>query len=258
MNRRKFVAGAGLAAVVTVKADAQPASTIKVFGPGGPAPAMQAAAEAFQKARSIIVDIVAGPTPIWASRVAPEADMIFSGAEYMMDDFRGQFRDLIDPATVSTLYLRPSALLVHPGNPKDYKGLSDFLGRKPTDSRLLATQGAGQVAMWEDIAGRTGDVSVVRAMRERIVTLAPNTGAAQQAWRSSSDTFDAWLVWNTWQIAAPTFADLVEIEERFRIWRSMSTAITMRGGLRPEVREFGAFLQGPEGEAIFKRFGWSR
>jgi accessory colonization factor AcfC len=203
------------------------------------------------------VEVTAGPTPGWAGRVAAEADLVFSGAEYMMADFVQQFRDAVEASTVATLYLRPSAILARPGNPRGYRGLLDLLSRPAGEARILATGGAGQVAMWEDIAGRTGDVRLVRAMRERIVLTAPNTGAAQAAWRERTGDFDVWLVWNTWQIAAPEHATLVEIEEPFRIWRSAGTVLTRRGAARPEVRRFADFLSGPEGAAIFRRFGWT-
>lgn len=238
-------------------ARAQARAPVRAFGPGGPAPAMRAAAAAFQQASGVPVEIIAGPTPSWVGRVAQEADLIFSGAEYMMDDFTTQFRDLVLPESRTTLFLRPSVLLVRKGNPRGYAGLRDLLARPAAEARILATGGAGQVALWEDVAGRTGDLGMLRAMRERIVQVAPNTGAAQQAWRARPDAYDAWLVWNIWQVAAPELADIVEIEEPFRIWRSTGTVLTRRGAEREEVRRFAGFLAGPEGAAIFRRLGWS-
>jgi accessory colonization factor AcfC len=174
----------------------------------------------------------------------------------MMDDFVAQFRDVVDPATRTTLFLRPSALLVRRGNPRRIMGLRDLLARPVAEARILATGGAGQVALWEDIAGRTGDIALLRAMRKRIVLVAPNTGAAQQEWRGKPDAYDVWLVWNHWQIAAPEHADLVEIEEPFRIWRSSGTVLTKTGAAREDVRRFVAFLSEPAGRATFARFGW--
>lgn len=237
---------------------AQTVTPVRAFGPGGPAPAMREVATAFRAASGIPVEIVAGPTPTWSARVASEADLVFSGAEYMMDDFVSQFAEVLDPATRTTLFLRPSALLVRPGNPRRLTGLRDLLGRPRAEARILATGGAGQVALWEDVAGRTGDLALLRAMRERIVLVAPNTGAAQQEWRSKPDAYDVWLVWNHWQVAAPEHADLVEIEEPFRIWRSSGTVLSRRGAAREEVRRFAAFLAGPEGARIFARFGWKQ
>lgn len=248
---------AALAAPVLGGRVASAAEPVRAYGPGGPAPAMRAAAEAFRQATGIPVEITAGPTPQWAERARADADLIFSGAEYMMSDFLAQFRDQVDPTTVTTLYLRPSTLLVRKDNPRGYASLCDFLARPRQQSRLIVTQGAGQVAMWEDIAGRTGDIAMVRAMRERIAFLAPNSAVALQEWRAKPEAYDAWLIWNIWQVVNPGDADLVEIEEPFRIWRSTGTVLARRSIARDEVRRFAAFLTGPEGTAIFRRFGWS-
>lgn len=251
--RRALLALPLLALPGTLRAQAAP---IRCFGPGGPAPAMNAAATAFRTATGVAVEIVSGPTPQWADRVPAEADLLFSGAEYMMDEFLARWREAVDPATRRTLFLRPSALLVRRGNPRGYTGLRDLLSRPPAEARILATGGAGQIALWEDVAGRTGDIALLRAMRERIVMVAPNTGAAQREWREKPDAYDVWLVWNHWQIAAPNYADIVEIEEPFRIWRAAGSVLTRRGAAREEVRRFDAFLAGPEGAAAFRRFGW--
>jgi accessory colonization factor AcfC len=120
--------------------------------------------------------------------------------------------------------------------------------------RAFGPGGPGQVAMGEDVAGRTGDGRLVRAMRERIVPTAPDTGAAQAAGRDRPGDFDAWPVWNTWRVAAPEHAAPVDIEEPFSTWRSVGTMLARRGVGRPEVRRFADFLSGPEGAAIFRRF----
>ena len=92
-----------------------------------------------------------------------------------MTDFLATFPDLY-PATVRPLYLRPSAILVRPGNPKRIKGVGDLLtpGR-----RILVVQGSGQGGLWEDVSGRLGDIRSVRAMRANIVTFANNSGEAK-------------------------------------------------------------------------------
>jgi accessory colonization factor AcfC len=252
--RRALLAAAMLAAPALARAQAP--TPIRCFGPGGPAPAMRVAAEAFRTAHGTPVEIIAGPTPQWAGRVAEEADLVFSGAEYMMDEFIARFADALDATTRRSLYIRPSALLVRPGNPRGYGGLRDLLSRPPAQARILATGGAGQVALYEDIAARTGEIALLRAMRERIVLVAPNTGAAQQEWRGKPDAYDVWLVWNHWQIAAPEHAALVEIEEPFRIWRSAGSVLSRRGAARAEARRFEAFLTAAEGRAAFERFGW--
>jgi len=227
------------------------AATLHVYGPGGPAPAMKEAAQAFAQAHNIKVEVTAGPTPQWQARALKDADVIYSGSEAMMTDFVAAFPDL-DPATIRPLYLRPSAILVRPGNPKRIRGVRDLLvpGR-----RLMVVQGSGQGGLWEDVAGRIGDIRSVRAMRANIVEFARNSGEAKGTWQADP-TIDAWLIWNIWQVANPSLADLVEIEPEYRIHRDAGVASTRRGGRNPHARAFIDFLGSPQGAAIFAKWGW--
>ena len=227
------------------------AETLHVYGPGGPAPAMKEAAAAFSKAHKVKVEVTAGPTPEWKARASKDADVIFSGSESMMTDFLATFPDL-DPKTVMPLYLRPSAILVRPGNPKHIKGVQDLLtpGR-----RILVVQGSGQGGLWEDVAGRLGDIRTVRAMRANIVKFAGNSGEARQAWQADP-SIDAWLIWNIWQVANPKLADLVEIEPEYRIYRDAGVALTRRGRSNPQAQAFIDFLASSKGAEIFTRWGW--
>lgn len=66
---------------------AQAATTLNVYGPGGPAPAMKEAAKAFAAARNIEVNVTAGPTPQWVDKAKSDADLVYSGSENMMSAF---------------------------------------------------------------------------------------------------------------------------------------------------------------------------
>ena len=55
-------------------------ATINVYGPGGPAPAMQEAAKAFGDAHRVTVNVAAGPTGPWVEKAQQDADVVFSGA----------------------------------------------------------------------------------------------------------------------------------------------------------------------------------
>jgi len=47
--------------------------------------------------------------------------------------------------------------------------------------------------LWEDVAGRTGDIEMVRAFRKNMVfPEAANSAAAKQQWTQQND-IDAWL-----------------------------------------------------------------
>jgi accessory colonization factor AcfC len=159
---------------------------------------------------------------------------------------------LIDTATIRTLYLRPSAILVRPGNPKGIKGIKDLA--KP-GLRILVVQGAGQVGMWEDVAGRTGNVKLVDAVRRNIGFFAPNSAEAKKLW-SSDFTYDVWLIWTIWQKESPASADLINTEPKNTIYRSCGIAITNRSERKTLAKEFADFLQSAEGRKIFVKWGW--
>ena len=226
--------------------------TLHVYGPGGPLPAMREAAAAFGRTRGITVQVTGGPTPEWLQRAGADADLIYSGSEAMMTDFVRQMEGRVDESTVHPLYLRPSAILVRPGNPRGIRGFTDLL--RP-GIRVLVVQGAGQTGLWEDMAGRRGEIQTVRALRRNIAVFAANSGEARQRWTQDTQ-LDAWIIWNIWQVANPTLADVVEVEEPYRIYRDAGAALTRRGAERAEARQFLEFLQSGEGAAIFARWGW--
>lgn len=236
-------------AVPTVK----PAIILKAYGPGGPAPAMREAAKVFGARKGIMVEITAGPAPMWKDQAMKNADLIFSGSEYMMTDFvRKDIPGLIDTATIRTLYLRPSAILVRPGNPKGIKGVRDLA--KP-GMKILVVEGAGQVGMWEDVAGRTGSVKLVDGIRRNIGSSAANSGEAKKIWNSDM-SYDVWLIWTIWQKESPASADLVNTEPENTIYRSCGIALTNRSEQRALAKEFADFLLSAEGKTIFLKWGW--
>jgi accessory colonization factor AcfC len=198
------------------------------------------------------VEVTAGPTDGWIAKARQDADVIFSGAEYMMTDFVKAMEGRIDEASIVSLYLRPSAILVRPGNPRKVGDLPDLA--KP-GMKVMVVQGAGQTGMWEDMAGKQGDIRLVRDLRRNIVLHAANSGAAKQAWIDRKE-IDAWIIYNIWQVANPTLADLVPVSKDYVVYRSCGAALTQRGKERPLAKEFVAFLQSKEGAAIFRKWGW--
>ena len=226
---------------------------LRAYGPGGPAPAMREAAKVFGDKTGIRVEINAGPTPAWKDQAMKDADLIFSGSEYMMTDFvRKDLPGLIDPATIRTLYLRPSAILVRPGNPKQIKGVKALT--RP-GIKILVVEGAGQVGMWEDVAGRTGDVRLVDGVRRNIAFFAANSAEAKKIWNSDL-SYDAWLIWTIWQKESPASADLVNTEKENTIYRSSGVATTNRSEKKVIAKNFSDFLQSAEGQEIFVKWGW--
>jgi len=245
-----WVLGLGLLLVAIVPAHAQDA--IRAYGPGGPLPALREAAEVFSKANGVTVEVTAGPTPQWLQKAKADADIIFSGAEYMMTDFIKAMEGRIDESTVASLYLRPVAILVRPGNPKGIKGFEDLLA---PGVKILVVQGAGQTGLWEDVAGRKGNIQTVRAFRKNIAVYAGNSAEARKAWVETKD-LDAWLIWNIWQVANKDLADLVPITEEYQVYRDAGIALTQQGKTKEAARKFVDFVQSPEGAKIFAKWGW--
>jgi accessory colonization factor AcfC len=215
---------------------------------------MKELAAAYARAKGTTVEIVAGPTNTWLAQAKADAHIVFSGSESMMTGFVAAFEDQLQADTIDPLYLRPATLLVRKGNPKGIKGLRDVA--KP-GVKLIVTEGAGQVGMWEDVAGRSGEIGLLKGIRANIVENAANSALARKSWVEKPD-IDAWLIWNHWQIANPDIADQVAIEPELTIWRATSIAITKRGAAAPEAKAFAAFIASAEGEAVFRKWGWRR
>jgi accessory colonization factor AcfC len=243
----------GMALGLAWVGSASAAETLHVYGPGGPLPAMKEAAQQFGKAHGIDVQAVGGPTGQWLGQAKADADVVFSGSEGMMSDFVTASGGAIDSASIVPLYLRPSAILVRPGNPKHITGLADLL--KP-GHRIIVVNGSGQAGLWEDVAGRLGNIASVRALRANIGDFAATSADANQSWMADKG-YDAWLIWNIWQVANPTIADQVAIAPRYRIYRDSAFALTRSGETKPAARAFAAFLASKAGAGIFANWGWT-
>lgn len=232
---------------------AHAAETIHVYGPGGPAPAMKEAAAIYEKKTGTTIQITAGPTGEWIEKARLDADIVFSGSENMMTGFITAMNGQIISSTVEPLFIRPSTILVRKGNPKGISGIRDLI--KP-GMKVLVVEGAGQVGMWEDVVGRTGDLSLLAGFRRNVAHVAGSSAEARKIWMDQAE-IDAWLIWNHWQVANSTLADAVDVEPELRIWRPSDVSLTKRGYGKPQALAFIAFLKSPEGRAIFKKWGWS-
>ncbi len=228
--------------------------SVRVFCSEGPSfPVHQAAAE-FSKIHGVKVDVTDGPPPQWLDRAAKEADVVFASAGFMMSEFLATEALHIEGDTVTPLYVRPSALLVRPGNPQHIADFPDLL--KP-GIRIMVVSGSGQTGLWEDMAGSQGDVAVIEKFRRNVVYFAPNSTQAVRVWKERKD-IDVWVTWNIWHSPMRKYAEVVPVSEKYRVYRHCSAALTKRGAGSALAKQFLAYLKSKEVLAFFTEWGWSQ
>jgi len=237
-------------ATTAVEVSAQ--EVLYLYGPSGPSPAIRDAAAVFGEQHNVKVEVVAGPASTWLDKARGNADLIYSSAEFMMSSFIRTTELQIDEDSVTPLYLRPSAILVRPGNPK---GIGDFPDLLRSEVKLMVVIGSGQTGLWEDMAGKLGDIRTLRALRKNIVFFAANSDEAMKTWQERED-IDAWLTWNIWFMPLRDHAAMVPVSRDYRVYRQCSIALTQRGRTKPLAVQFTAFLTSPEGAGIFDSWGW--
>lgn len=241
-----------IAAVLGTLSPVAASAQLRIYGPGGPAPAMREAAARFEQETGIDVEVVSGPAPQWIERARHDADVIYSGSDTMMTDFVRALPDSLRQADVMPLYDRPATILVRKGNPAKIRGLRDLLRG---DVEVMVVEGAGQNGLWEDLASRAGGIEFLQKLRGRIRVFATNSAEAREKW-IVEPAIDAWIIWGIWQTANPSIADQVAIERNIVLFRSMAVASTISGDQKVDAAAFTAFLASPEAAGIFRRHGW--
>jgi len=225
---------------------------LRLYGAVGPSPAIEEAAMVFGRRNDVTVKVVSGPRHIWRDKAVVDADLMFSDADFMMSEYAHSMGLGIDEDSITPLYLRPSALLVRPGNPK---GIGDFPDLVRPGINVMVVNAAGQTGLWEDMAGKLEDIRTIRALRKNIVLFAADSDEAMKMWKLRDD-IDVWITWNTWHIPLRDRAQVVLPSRTFRVLRQSSIALTARGKDKPMARKFIDFLASAEAAAIFDSWGW--
>jgi accessory colonization factor AcfC len=162
----------------------------------------------------------------------------------MMNNFvQRDLPAVIDTMTTRILSLHPSVIVVRTGNPKGIKGIKD-LGKPGVKILVLAPPEGG--GMWEDAAKSAGGDKLVEALRTNIGFSATTNMEAKALWLSEP-ACDAWLDLTPGQTKSPK---VITAQEN-AIYRSCVIAVTNRSTQRFLAEEFAAFIESPEGQAIF-------
>ena len=210
---------------------------------------MEEAAKVFSKKSSIPVNVTAGPEAKWIEQANNNADIIFSGAEYMLDQFIMQHPGMVDSTTRRELYKRGAGILVRPGNPKKITSLKDLT--KP-GVHLLNVNGAGQMGMWEDLAGRQ---NIIEGIQKNIKKSFANTALAIDAWKSDK-SYDAIIIFSSWYYRLKDVSQLIKIPPAQTVYRGTPVAITTITNQKREAQQFIHFLLSAQGHSIFNKWGW--
>ena len=222
---------------------------LKVYGPGGPLGPMRECAEIFSRESGIAVTVTAGPEATWIDHAKQDADLIFGGAEYMLTDFILRHPGFVDETTRVSLFIRAAGILVRKGNPKKIKSLSDLTRE---GIRLVDVNGAGQLGLWEDMAGARG---LIPGIQGNIALSVTSSAEAIQKWNSMPE-LDAWITFESWHYRLPDITDLVQLPVGHRIYRGTPIAITTISQNRDGAGQFIDFLKTEKCHEVFQKWGW--
>ncbi|MDB5011132.1 MAG: hypothetical protein JWQ06_1921 [Mucilaginibacter sp.] len=223
--------------------------TLHVYGPGGPLSAIQECAKVFTTTTGIAVKVTGGPEGKWLALAQQNADAIYGGAEYMLTQFMQNHPGIVDATTRVELYKRAAAILVRPGNPKHIITLKDLT--KP-GIHILDVNGAGQLGLWEDIAGKA---NLIGGIQKNIAGSFANTALGIAAWKTDS-SYDAWITYASWHQNLKGITQVVELPVTLRLYRGTPVALTLNSKHSQQGKQFVQFLQSAPGHAIFKKWGW--
>lgn len=225
------------------------ASTLRVYGPGGPLGPMKELAERFSRERGLQVQVVAGPEAKWIAKAKTDADLIFGGADYMLTELAHKHPGLVDEETRTELYSRAAGILVRKGNPKNIVSLEDLTR---DGVHILDVNGAGQLGLWEDLAGGKGLIPEIQA---NIAVSVSNSADGIERWKTSPE-LDAWITYESWHYRLQDLTDLVRLPKADRVHRGTPIVISKISDNRDAARHFIAFLKSEEGHEVFRKWGW--
>lgn len=216
--------------------------TLNIYGPGGPYSPMSECAEQFAGMNAIRVVITKGTPEQWIERARNDADMIYGGAEYMLDDFIAAYPGIVDPAAVINLHARAVGIIVKKGNPRNIRGLAD-LGLPAV--KILNVE----LEKMEDLQNR------VPGVREKIKFSVLTGEEGADKWLSSSSP-DAWITYRSWHIKLKDHTEFVPLSGKDALSRWTPIGITKTSPQRGMGYEFISFLKSGQGHSIFRRWGW--
>jgi accessory colonization factor AcfC len=222
---------------------------VYVYGPGGPLGPMEELAKHFSRGNGIQVKVIAGPEGKWIDNAKKDGDIIYGGSSYMLRNFLFSHPGLLNEDSWVELYSRPAGILVRKGNPKSIQKLADLTKEHV---RIVDVNGAGQLGLWEDLAGRKG---LIPDIQQNISVSVKTSAEAIEIWKSDP-TIDAWITYESWHHRLQNETDLVPFSEEDKLYRGTPAALTVKGTNKKAAESFLTYLQTEEAHEIFRKWGW--
>jgi accessory colonization factor AcfC len=220
----------------------RPKDALHVYGPGGPLGPMRECANVFSKKTGIDVQITTGTPPQWIEQAKQIGDLMFQGAEYMLNDFMRSYPGLVDESSITGLYARSAAILVRKGNPKGVRALGD-----------LSKQGMQVMVVTQE---RMEEVyQCVPGIQYSIVKPVLTGAEAARIWKTVLEV-DAWITYESWHHALKEETDLVHLTDKEKIFRITPIAIMTASRNRQLAGKFIDFLKSEDAHNIFQKWGW--
>ena len=228
---------------------ADPVQSLHVYGPGGPSAPIRRCADLYTAAAHVPVLVTAGPEEQLFAAARVDADLVYGGSEYMLTQFGLDHPGFLLPGTRAELGSRAAGILVRPGNPRHIGSLVDLA--RP-GLRLLDVNGAGQLGLWEDLAGRLG---LIDRLQHNIARSVPSSAEAVKEW-DGDPGLDAWITYESWHNRLPRKTELIRLPAAERLYRGTPIAITAGSTHRAQAEAFLAELQSGACHKRFQDAGW--
>lgn len=224
-------------------------NVLKVYGPGGPLGPIKELAEKFSEETGINVEVIAGPEATWIDQAKRDADIIYGGSEYMLTDFILKHPGMVDEKTRTELYPRAAGILVRKGNPKKIESLEDLTKK---GVKIVDVNGAGQLGLWEDLAGRVG---LIPGISSNMAISVKSSAEAIDLWKANSK-YDAWITYESWHYRLTDVTELVKLPEEETLYRGTPISITNKTDNKKEAKQFIGYLKSGTSHQVFQKWGW--
>ncbi len=220
----------------------RPKDALQVYGPGGPLGPMRECANIFSKNTGIDVHITTGTPPQWIEQAKQSGDVMFQGAEYMLNDFMRSYPGLVDESSITGLYARVAVILVRKGNPKGVRTLGD-----------LTKQGMKVMVVTQEKMEEV--YQCVPGIQYNIVKPVLTGAEAARIWKTEPE-LDAWITYESWHHALKDETDPVHLPDKEKVVRITPIAIMTTSRNKELARKFIDFLKSGDAHNIFQQWGW--